>query len=135
MRTKIHIDIFDLNKSRKAIFLWSLVLGLPLLSFSQSEEKADSYFIALYTLGDSWDMDKQPQEQTYFKEHSMFLSQLRKQEKISVGARYSDTGMLIIKGKSEEEVKNMLHEDVAIQNKLFKLEIHPFSPFYKGCID
>ncbi len=135
MRTNRNISNFDFGKLGKTIFLWLLMLGLPFLSFSQDEEKTNSYFIALYTIGDGWEMDKPPQEQTYFKEHSMFLSQLRKQEKISVGARYSDTGMLIIKGKSEEEVTNMLHEDLAIQHKLFKLEIHPFAPFYKGCID
>ncbi|MEM9648968.1 MAG: hypothetical protein AAF969_10835 [Bacteroidota bacterium] len=135
MRTNRNIGNLDFWISGKAIYFWLLLLGLPFLSFSQNEEKTDSHFIALYTIGDSWDMDKPPQEQAYFKEHSMFLSQLRKQEKISVGARYSDTGMLIIQGKSEEEVTSMLHEDLAIQHKLFKLEIHPFAPFYKGCID
>ncbi|MCL6267409.1 hypothetical protein [Flagellimonas myxillae] len=111
------------------------LLCIPILLFSQETEKATSYFVALYTLGESWDADKQPHEQAYFKEHSSFLSKLRKEKKISVGARYSDTGMLIIKGSGLQEVKNMLYEDVAIQHKLFKLEIHPFAPFYQGCVE
>ena len=116
-------------------FLCLLLFGLPFLSFSQSEEKTASYFVALYTLGESWDTEKQPHEQTYFKEHSSFLAQLRKEKKIAVGARYSDTGMLIVLGQDLQEVTNMLHEDLAIQHQLFKLEIHPFAPFYKGCIE
>ncbi len=135
MRALLQKSIFDFSKPPKAIFLGLLLLFLPFLSFSQNEEKTESYFIALYTLGENWDTEKQPHEQLYFKEHSSFLSQLRTQKKISIGARYSDTGMLIIKGSSKEEVEIMLHEDVAIQHKLFKLEIHPFAPFYKGCVD
>ena len=134
MRTHLSKSYFDIERIRKAAMLW-LILILPLFSFSQDHPETESHFIALYTLGESWDQSKQPQEQLYFKEHSSFLSQLRKDGKISVGARYSDTGMLIVKGKNQEEVTMLLHQDLAIQHKLFKLEIHPFAPFYKGCIE
>ncbi|MEM7485910.1 MAG: hypothetical protein AAF348_11945 [Bacteroidota bacterium] len=99
------------------------------------ETFSENHFVALYTLGDSWDMEKQPEEQSYFKEHSAFLSKLRKEKKILIGARYSDTGMLVLKAKDLEAIKELLHQDIAIQNKLFNLIIHPFSPFYKGCIE
>lgn len=135
MKTNPYINLIDTMKTPKMLFLWLLLLALPFASFAQNEEKTSSYFVALYTLGENWDTEKQPHEQVYFKEHSSFLAQLRKEKKISVGARYSDTGMLIIQGKDIEEVQQMLHEDLAIQHKLFKLEIHPFAPFYKGCIE
>ncbi|UII77889.1 hypothetical protein LV716_08990 [Flagellimonas sp. HMM57] len=95
----------------------------------------EKHFIALYTVGEGWDMEKQPAEQPYFKEHSAFLSQLRKEKNIVIGARYSDTGMLVLKAKDLETVKKLLNQDIAIQNKLFNLIIHPFTPFYKGCVE
>ncbi|WP_431124953.1 hypothetical protein [Flagellimonas flava] len=135
MKINPNINIIDVIKTPKTLILWLFLWVLPFHSFSQSEEKTASYFVALYTLGENWDTEKQPHEQEYFKEHSSFLAQLRKEKKISLGARYSDTGMLIILGKDLQEVTGMLHKDLAIQHKLFKLEIHPFTPFYKGCIE
>ncbi|AWX44298.1 hypothetical protein HME9304_01298 [Flagellimonas maritima] len=99
------------------------------------DTSAEKHFVALYTVGESWDVEKQPNEQSYFKEHSAFLSQLRKEKNIVIGARYSDTGMLVLKAKDLETVKELLHQDIAIQHKLFNVIIHPFNPFYKGCIE
>lgn len=126
---------FDDINFGKALLLFLFVMCLPVPSFSQDETVDESQFIALYTLGENWDMEKQPQEQMYFKEHSAFLSDLRKTSRIILGARYSATGMLVIKAKDLKAAEELLHQDVAIQHKLFKLEIHPFAPFYKGCID
>ncbi|MEO9512291.1 MAG: hypothetical protein ABJN84_06315 [Flavobacteriaceae bacterium] len=101
----------------------------------ESTQKNDPYFVALYTVGENWDAKKSPMEQLYFKEHSRFLSQLRKDRIIVTGARYSDTGMLVLRAKDFKTIEHMLQKDIAIQNKLFKLEIHPYAPFYKGCIE
>ncbi|NNE78132.1 MAG: hypothetical protein HKN31_13800 [Pricia sp.] len=112
-----------------------LFLSLPLLSFCQENEQKESYFIALYTVGENWDSTKQPGEQTYFKEHSAHLNQLRKDSTIAMGARYDDTGMILIKATDLDSAKGILQNDLAIENKLFNLEIHSFSPFYKGCLE
>lgn len=97
--------------------------------------KASQYFIVLYTTGDSWDTTKQTSEQTYFKEHSAHLAQLRKEKRIDIGGRYSDTGMLLLKASTLAEAEELITKDVAIKNKLYKAAIFPFSPFYKGCVE
>ncbi|MEX0313194.1 MAG: YciI family protein [Allomuricauda sp.] len=115
------------------LFLFLLLLPCFMLSQENTEQK--SHFIALYTVGEHWDKEKMPHEQEYFKEHSSFLSKLRKEKKIVMGARYADTGMIIVLADSLEVAKSMLFEDVALQQKLFNVEIHPFNAFYKGCIE
>lgn len=113
-----------------------LFLLFPFFILAQeTNQKTDQYFVALYTVGENWDAEKSPGEQHYFKEHSSFLSQLRKDSVIVTGARYSDTGMLVLKAKDFKTIEEMLQQDLAIQNKLFTLEIHAYAPFYKGCIE
>jgi hypothetical protein len=96
--------------------------------------RATEYFIVIYTTGSGWNKSKPANEQTHFKEHTEHLSELRKANKIDIGGRYSDIGMLLLKAKGEDEAREMITSDVAIKNKLFKAEIFPFDPFYKGCV-
>ena len=107
------------------------------MSFSQDIDNKDGheYFIVLYTIGENWDTTKKTHEQLYFKEHSTHLSELRKNGIITIGGRYSDTGMIILLAKDETEAKNLITEDDAIQNKIFAARVFPFNPFYKGCIE
>lgn len=119
----------------KALLILCLVLCIPFLVLSQEKEPVDAHFIALYTLGESWDTEKQPSEQIYFKEHSGFLSKLRKEKQIILGARYSDTGMIVLKANNLEAAETILHQDIALQKKLFNVVVYPFNTFYKGCIE
>ncbi len=119
----------------KAVLILCFTIGVPFVVFSQEHQDIQPHFIALYTLGESWDMEKQPGEQAYFKEHSGFLSNLRKEKQIILGARYSDTGIIILKADDLEAAKAMLHQDIALQKKLFNVEVYPFNAFYKGCIE
>jgi len=112
-----------------------LLFLLPFFMNAQGSEEQKSHFVALYTVGSLWDMDKNPDEQSYFKEHSAFLSKLRKENAIVMGARYSDTGMIVLQAADLESAKNLLFEDIALQNQLFNVEVHPFNVFYKGCIE
>ncbi|MFD2099980.1 YciI family protein [Flagellimonas iocasae] len=113
----------------------TLLLLMPFLLSGQESAEEKSHFVALYTVGSLWDMDKAPNDQAYFKEHSAFLSKLRKENTIVMGARYSDTGMIVLQATDLDSAKNILFEDVALQNQLFNVEVHPFSVFYKGCFD
>ncbi|MER3375633.1 MAG: hypothetical protein RIM83_13425 [Allomuricauda sp.] len=112
-----------------------LLFLLPFVMNAQESEEQKSHFVALYTVGALWDMDKQPNDQPYFKEHSAFLSKLRKENTIVMGARYSDTGIIVLQATDLESAKSLLSEDVALQNQLFNVEVHPFNVFYKGCFD
>lgn len=113
-----------------------ILLLLPFFVFSQKDaDHQESLFVALYTVGENWDLKKGPDEQTHFKSHSSFLKQLRDDDIISQGARFGDTGMVIFKATDLADAKALIHSDVAIQNRLFNVEVHKFAPFYKGCIE
>lgn len=121
----------------KTIFLTLISTLFTVSVFSQGTTNKDSceYFVVLYTIGENWDTTRQAHEQPYFKEHSLHLSALRKSKKISIGGRYSDTGMIILNAKDENEAKTLITKDAAVQNKIFKAEIFLFNPFYNGCIE
>jgi uncharacterized protein YciI len=109
------------------------VAMLPALQDSAAAKKM--LFIAIFSLGPSWQADKPAHEQAYFKEHSANLKKLRAEKKILVGARYSDKGMIIIAAANEQEARALLEPDPMVANKVFNLELHQFNPFYKGCVD
>lgn len=116
-----------------------MLLFFLLFSFSGLAQDVDNeepeLFVALYTTGLSWDIEKPPNEQAHFKEHSSFLNRLRKANIIVLGARYSDTGMIVVKAQNLEAAMQLLQSDIAVQQKLFDVEIHPFKPFYQGCLE
>lgn len=112
-------------------------LVLPFVLFGQEDSNTESksLFVALYTVGESWDMKKPPGEQSYFKEHSAFLKNLRDTKVIVQGARFGDTGMVVFNALDLKAAKELIHSDLALQNQLFKVEVHKFAPFYTGCIE
>ena len=112
-----------------------LFFVISTFSYAQKTPPAEQYFVALYTVGENWDADKSPADQPYFKEHSEHLSNLRKDSTIVIGARYNDTGMIIIKAIDQTKAENLLLEDIAVRNELFNVEIHLLQPFYKGRLD
>lgn len=114
--------------------LIGICLSIALNGYSQNTKKEKSYFVVLYTIGETWDTTRQYHEQKYFEDHSNYLSSLRKNKEIVMGARYSDTGMIIIEAKDEIEAKAIVNKDEAVKNKLFKAEVFLFEPFYSGCI-
>lgn len=127
-----HIHI----KEMKKICLTVLMTAFVIFAFSQdTPQKGYEYFIVLYTVGENWDTTKQAYEQQYFKEHSSHLGELRKLKKVVTGGRYSDTGMIIIKAKDETEATSIITNDISVKNKIFKVEVFSFDPFYEGCIE
>ncbi len=121
----------------KSILVCILLLALIGHTYAQEGHSRYEfkYYAALYTLGKGWDQSKAAGEQEYFKEHSAHLSALRKDRKITMGARYSDTGMVVFRAGKEEDVRDWVNADPAIQNKLFSVEIFEMSPFYSGCLE
>ena len=101
----------------------------------KSQDEEFQYFAMIYTTGENWDEGRDYHEQAYFKEHTEFLSKLRKEEKILIGGRYSDKGFMILKAKDEADALAILASDESVVNKTFKAEIFPFMVFYKGCLD
>ncbi|NUO79687.1 hypothetical protein HUU05_06400 [candidate division KSB1 bacterium] len=97
--------------------------------------KPSAFFIAIFSLGEAWQKDKPAHEQLYFKEHSANLKRLRQEKKLLLGGRYSDKGMIIISAENENAARAEFENDPMLANRLFDLELYPFSPFYKGCVE
>ncbi len=121
---------------RTILFLFAIITAATSSSAQEHSNPAatTAYYIAIYTPGSGWNKSKPANEQKYFTEHSTHLSELRQKNKIDIGGRYSNNMMLLVRAKSEDEAKSLLEDDPAIKNKLFKVEIHPFTPFYNGCV-
>lgn len=92
-------------------------------------------FIVHFTIGENWDKDKPANEQKYFKHHSENLRALRTGNKLLLGARYADKGMIILKATDEVEARKLIEQDSTVVHRVFTFELHPFKPFYDGCIE
>jgi hypothetical protein len=119
----------------KVLSCFAFLLVAASSNAQTSPTNADSLYIVTYTVGELWDMSKSPAEQRYFKEHGARLGQLRKDGVIKFGARYSDKGMIVIAAGTYVKAKEVVNADVAVQNKLFVADVHPFNIFYDGCLE
>ena len=116
----------------KAILLFSV---LALSTHFVNGQAVDSLYAVTYTVGSLWDVNKSPNEQTYFKEHSARLSQLRKGGVIKVGARFGVKGMIVISASSLKAAKEIIFADAAVINNLLVAEVEKMNIFYDGCIE
>jgi uncharacterized protein YciI len=92
------------------------------------------FFAVEFRTGPKWDATKPPNEQAHFQEHSKNLQTLRKSGRILVGGRYTDRGLLILSGASEEEVRGLFASDPSVANGVFVFDVWEFRPFYSGCV-
>jgi len=111
------------------------ILATVGLFFSARAQVTDSLYIVTYTTGPSWDVNKPPLEQPYFKEHSARLGQLRKEGVIRFGARYGEKGMIVISASTREAARKIIFEDQAVANKLFEVDVQKLNIFYDGCLE
>jgi hypothetical protein len=116
----------------KKILLLAFFLSPAIISYGQS---TDTLFAVTYTVGSLWDVNKSPNDQLYFKEHSSRLSQLRKDGIIKVGARYGVKGLIIIAASSSKAAKEIVRADPAVINSLFVAEVEKLNIFYDGCLE
>ncbi len=112
-----------------------IILYLTFLSNMIDAQQQEQYFALIYTTGSAWNSELAPNEQPYFREHSKHLAQLRKADKIAIGARYSDKGLIILKVKDKAEADSIIASDTSIKYKTFKAELYPFNAFYTGTIE
>ena len=103
-------------------------------SASSETEAKLKLFAAEIKIGPNWDSSKAPNEQAFFKEHSMNLKQLREAGHIVMGARYSDIGLIIFSANSAEEVTAHMEKDPSMSAGTFKFEVHAFNVFYPGVV-
>jgi len=60
------------------------------------------------------------------------LKKLRDGGVISMGARYADKGLLVVRAKDEAEARALLAADPSMQNETFKFALHEMRVVYAG---
>ncbi len=92
------------------------------------------FFAVEFRPGAKWDAAKPPQEQPGFGDHSQNLQRMRKEGRILLGGRYSDRGLLVLSGVSEDEIRALFAADPTISSGVFVFDVWEFRPFYAGCV-
>lgn len=90
-------------------------------------------FAVVFRTGPAWDPKKPPLQQSFFKEHSQNLAALRKAEKIALGGRYVDVGLIVVRAADLAEARELLAGDPSLTAGVFQAEVHPWSTIYDGC--
>ena len=111
------------------------LLTVIVLTLSAHAQPKDSLYVVTYTAGSSWDVNKPPHEQPYFKAHSARLGQLRKDGVIKFGARYGEKGMIVISALTYSAAKEIVTTDDAVINNLFVTDVQRLNIFYDGCLE
>jgi len=127
---------------KNRLLLFSGIINLMFLSFlmysfsnDDNTEITQKYFIAEYTTGDSWNQEIDFFEQKYAGHHSRFLSSLRREGLIELGARYADKGIIVFTSTDLNSAKKLMESDTAVTQHLFNVEVNELSFFYEGCIN
>lgn len=98
-----------------------------------SAPSAPKLFAARYTKGPAWDESRKPNDQVGMGEHSANLGRLRREGKIVLGARYGDTGLIVLRGPADEAaVREEFRADPTIASGVFRLQVDVFAPFFHG---
>jgi uncharacterized protein YciI len=116
--------------------LAAAALGVGLLVGEQepSPSPPRKLFAVLFRTGPAWDTAKPPGQQAFFKEHSQNLSAMRKAERIALGGRYADVGLVVVRAKDEAEVRALLADDPSLAAGVFRADVHPWGTIYDGCV-
>lgn len=112
-----------------------LAMTLTAPSLAASAQVPDSVYIVTYTTGKAWNNAIKAHEQPYFKEHSTYLSNLRKNGVIQLGVRDREHGILFIYATDLKHAKELIESDVAIVNQLFSVVVEKANVFYPGCVE
>lgn len=123
----------------RVLFLLAM-LASPIPVVEAQEAKAPEaqaelpLFIVHFTTGPAWVEGKPFGEQLHARDHSANLQRLRGRGSILIGARYGDTGMVILRAESEEQARAEIDQDPAVRSGIFKYTLSGLRPFYNGCV-
>ena len=111
--------------------LLSILVFFNVAFFVNAEQlNSTSLFIVHFKTGPSWNNSLPPQQQIQFQAHAKNLRLLREQKLIQFGARYSDFGVIIIRGDSLEQVKSLMAVDPGVAAGIFTVTVEALNVFY-----
>ncbi len=84
------------------------------------------------TTGPAWDAAKSPNDQAGMREHSANIARLRREGLLVQGARFGDTGPLVLRVPDETAARTALAPDPTIAAGVFNVQIDVYSPFAHG---
>jgi len=90
-------------------------------------------FAIVFRTGPAWDAAKPAGQQAFMKEHSQNLGSLHKADKIALGGRFGEFGLVVVRAADMAEARAMLLGDPAVANGVFQADVHPWSTIYEGC--
>ena len=118
------------SSTTKLLLILVWVVGATSLADESPTPEPLLWFAVEITVGPGWDTSIAPNEQAYFKEHSEHLAALREAGHISMGARYSDVGLLMIQATSADAVRALMDDDPSMQAGTFQYKVHAMNVFY-----
>jgi hypothetical protein len=95
-------------------------------------EASSGLYLVEFRTGPGWQADRPPDEQTGFAGHSANLARLRAAGVLLFGARYGDTGAILLRVADEAAARAELAADPALAADVFVAQVHEFRPFYPG---
>jgi ketosteroid isomerase-like protein len=89
-------------------------------------------FAVRITTGPAWDAAKPANEQAFFREHSANLARLRREGTLVIGARFADTGLVLLRVPDKDAALAAFAPDPSVAAGIFRAEADEFRPFYHG---
>ena len=102
---------------------------------AEADNAPEKLFLIQFTVGYSWVAGKAPGEQTGFGDHSKNLKRLRDEGRIVLGARYAETGLIVLRAASLESAREEIASDPGVKSGIFVFEAAELHPFYDGCLE
>lgn len=98
----------------------------------RDEQAADSLYAMVFTRGPAWDESRAPGEQLFFREHSQNLARLRREQRILMGGRFGDAGLVLIRARDRAHGDSLFAADSTIARGVFRADLHPWRTIYEG---
>jgi hypothetical protein len=130
---------------RAAVFamcaLAALAMSMPRFAAAQTASESNAataprerLYLVIFSLGPAWVAGRPPGEQPAFREHGQNLKRLRDADRIALGARYADKGMIVLRSESEAAARREIAADPGVQAGIFTFELNELVPFYSGYV-
>jgi hypothetical protein len=100
----------------------------------RGEPAADSLYALVFTRGPAWDDGKSVGQQSGMREHSANLNRLRAEERIVLGGRFGDYGLILLRVRDRRDAMGLLAPDSATARGVFQAELSPWYTIYDGSV-